>query len=240
MRSINVLAAILITCVVLGAQTPPEPPHRPQPAIRASGEATVTAKPDRVIIDIAVVTEAPTAQAAAAQNATKLDAVLRTLKTAAGAAADIKTVSYSLDPSYRYPKPGSPPEIAGYTARNAVQVTTPELDSAGKIIDAATRAGANNIDRLQFTLKNDQTAQGEALREAAAKARASAEAMAAALGVRLGKVLLAEESGGVQPLARPAFAMARMAESAMAPPTPVSPGTIEVRASVTVTFEIAQ
>ncbi len=241
MRSLTAFFAVLPMCAAAAyAQTLPDPPRLPQPAIRASGEATVTVKPDRVVIDIAVVTEAQTAQAAAAQNATKLDAAMRALKSAAGAAADIRTVSYSLDPNYRYPKPGAPPEIAGYTARNSIEVTTAELDAAGRIIDAATRSGANSIDRLQFTLKNDQEARAQALREAAVKARASADAMASALGVRIVRVLLAEESSGVQPLAKPVFAMARMAESAMAPPTPVTAGTIEIHASVTVTLEIAQ
>ncbi|HVX65665.1 MAG TPA: SIMPL domain-containing protein, partial [Bryobacteraceae bacterium] len=226
----------------LGAAAAQAPaPHPPlPPSKRAAGEATVTARPDRAVIDIAVFTEAPAAQAAAAQNATRLDAVLRAVKTAAGPAADIRTVSYSLDPNYRYPKPGGQPELAGYTARNSIQVTTADLDSAGKIIDAATRSGANSIDRLQFTLKDDAAPRAEALRLAAAKARTASEAIAAALGVRIVRVLLAQEEGGGPEPVQPMFKMARMAESAVQAPTPVAPGTIEVRAGVTLTVEIAQ
>jgi len=240
MRSITVLLAGLgLFAPAVRAQAPTAPPYRPQPSIRATGEATVTAKPDRAILDIAVVAEAQTAQAAAAQNAAKLDAVLRAVKTAAGAAAEVKTASYSLDPNYRYPKPGGQPELAGYTARNSIQVTTAELDAAGRIIDAATRSGANSIERLQFTLKDDLSARVQALREAAAKARAAADAMASALGVKILRVLLVEEEGG-QPPPRPMLAMARMAESVQAPSTPVAPGAIEIRAAVVLTVEIAQ
>jgi uncharacterized protein YggE len=171
------LAWTLILVCLLGvparSQTAQIGPGLP-PSIRTSGEATVTAKPDRAIIDIGVVTQAATAQAAAGQNATRLDAVVRALKAAVGSAAEIKTISYSLEPNYRYPKPGGQAEVAGYTARNTVQVTTPDLSSAGNIIDAATKAGANNVDRLQFTLKDDRAARAEALREAAAKAKAGA------------------------------------------------------------------
>ena len=211
----------------------------PKPSIRTSGEATVTAKPDRAIIDLGVVAQAQTAQAAAAQNATRLDAVLRELKSAAGPGAEIKTTSYSLEPNYRYPKPGGPPEISGYTARNVVEVTSGDLESVGKIIDTVTKSGANTIDRLQFTLKDEQPARAQALREASVKARANADAIAGALGVKIAGILFAEEEAGAMQPPRPMFARAAMAE-AMAAPTPVVAGTLEIHGTVTLTVEITQ
>jgi uncharacterized protein len=234
------IVSVLAACIGY-AQAPAISERRPsRPSIRTSGEATVTAKPDRAIIDLGVVAQAQTAQAAAAQNATRLDAVLREVKSAAGPGAEIKTISYSLDPNYRYPKPGGPPEIAGYTARNVVEVTTDTLDSVGKIIDSATKAGANNIERLQFTLKDEQPAKTRALRDAAAKARANAEAIAGALGVKIAGVLFAEEEAGAPQPIRPMFARAAMAETMAAPPTPVAAGTLEIHGTVTLTVEITQ
>jgi uncharacterized protein YggE len=218
-----------------GAQPTAEP--APRPSIRTTGQATVTAKPDRAIIDVGVVTQAPTAQAAAAQNANQLDAALRQLKQAAGPAAQIKTISYALDPTYRYPREGGQPTISGYTARNVVQVSTDDLAQAGQIIDAATRSGANTIQSLQFTLKNDQEAHAQALREATLRARADADAIAAALGVKILGVLSAEESGAPPP--RPIMMpMARMAEAQA--PTPVASGTVDIQATVTLTVEISR
>jgi len=229
------LAVALFTSVLCAQPAPSE--RGPRPFIRTTGEATVTAKPDRAMIQIGVTTQAQNAQAAGAQNAARLEQVLRQLKSAAGPAAEIKTVSYSLEPDYRYPKPGGQPELAGYTARNVVQVTTPDLEAAGKIIDAATQSGANNIERLVFTLKDDQAARGEALRQATAKARANADAIAAALGVKITRVLSAE-GGGAGP--RPVeFGMPRMATAASMTATPVAPGTIEIHDTVTLTVEIA-
>jgi len=120
------------------------------------------------------------------------------LKQAAGPAAQIKTISYALDPAYRYPREGGQPSITGYTARNVIEVSTDDLAQAGTIIDAATRSGANTIQSLQFTLKNDREAHAQALREATLRARADADAIAAALGVKILAVLSAEE-GGVSP-----------------------------------------
>jgi len=206
--------------------------------MRASGEATVTAQPDRALIDIGVVTQAPNAQAAAAQNVRQLDAVLKELRQAIGAAGTLKTVSYSLQPDYRYPREGGRPTITGYTASNVVQVTLDQIDLTGKVIDAATRSGANTVQRLQFTLKDEQTVQAQALRLAAQKARASAEAIAAGLGVKIVRVLSAEEGGGIVAPVRD-MQMMRMPEAAASAPTPVEPGTLTVRATVAATFEVA-
>jgi uncharacterized protein len=207
------------------------------PLIRVTGEATVKAKPDQARIDIGVVTESKNAQDAASQNAAKLDAVLAELRKVLGAGADIKTVSYSLAPVYQYPREGGAPRLTGYTATNVIQVTTNELTQVGKIIDTATQSSANRIQSLQFTLKDEQVVYLQALREATAKARATAEALAAALGVKIVRVLRAEEEGHT---ARPLYAEGVQARAAAAPvQTPVEPGTIEVRGTVTLTVEIA-
>ena len=71
-------------------------------SIRVSGDAQVTAKPDRVLIDIGVTTHADRSSDAAAQNARETDAVLAAVKKNAGPTAVLKTVNYSLSPAYRY------------------------------------------------------------------------------------------------------------------------------------------
>ena len=78
----------------------------------------------------------------------------------------------------------------------------------------------------------------QALREAATKAKAKTEAIAAAAGSEDFRVLFAEEGG---PVVRPVFAAMEMAQAKAADvQTPVEPGTIEVRATVTLTVEVGQ
>jgi uncharacterized protein YggE len=186
-----------------------------------------------------VVTQAATGQAASSQNAQKVDAVLSQLKKLLGQGAEIKTLSYSLSPNYRYPKEGGEPTISGYTASNTIQVKTGDLPQVGKLIDAATQSGANSVQSLRFTLKDEQAALSQALREAALKARAKADALASALKVRIVRVVQVDEGG--QPM-RPMFAEAMMARTAVESkaPTPVEPGTVEVQAMVSLIVEIAQ
>jgi uncharacterized protein YggE len=209
-----------------------------RPTIRVSGDATVTVKPDEAEINIGVLTQADTAQAAATQNAQKQDAVISELKKMLGASADIKTIGYSVSPNYRYPKEGGQPTISGYTASNIVQVKTMNLAQVGKLIDLATQSGANNIQSLRFVLKDDSVARAQALREASTKARAKAETIASALGLKIQKVLRVEEGGST---IRPAFEMGSgdgMALRAQAAPTPIETGSIEVRAMITLTVEV--
>jgi uncharacterized protein YggE len=52
------------------------------------------------------------------------------------------------------------------------------LASVGRLIDAATGSGANTVQHLRFTLKDDQAVQLQALAAAASKAQAKAQAMA--------------------------------------------------------------
>jgi uncharacterized protein YggE len=206
--------------------------------IRASGEATVHAKPDRVQISIGVVTQAPTAQAASAQNATQTSAVLDAVKRGLGSSGEIKTSGYSISPQYQYTN-GRPPKITGYQASNTVLTTVNDLSLTGKVIDAANEAGANDITGISFSLRDDNAIRAQALAEAALKARSAAEAIAKALNVHIVAVLEADTTEA--PIVRPmnkAFAM--MAEGAPPPraPTPIEPGDLDVRASVTVSFEV--
>ena len=211
-----------------------------KPVIRVGGESTVHAKPDQAELMLGVVTQASTGQAAASQNAQKQDAVIAALRKTLGSGAEIKTIGYSLNPNYKYPKEGGQPTISGYTASNTVQVKINDLTLVGKVIDAATQSGANTVDALRFKLKDEKAAQNQALREAAAEAKAKAEAIAAALAVKIVRVLSVDESGQApRPIYMEGFAMkARVADAAAQ--TPVEAGTIDIQASVTVSFEISQ
>jgi uncharacterized protein YggE len=207
------------------------------PAVTAAGEAVINAEPNQAEIDIGVITQARSAPEAGRENAERLARVMAALKKLLGKGDELKTVSYSLQPNYRYLKDGKP-EITGYTASNVLRATTGDLAGVGKLIDAAMQAGANTIHRMAFTLKDEQAAQVEALRLAVDKAKAKAEAMAATLGLKVTRILAVNENDrAVRPIIMPLARGAQMEAMASAP-TPVEAGTIEVRSSVTLTGEL--
>src|SRR6202521_4515222 len=96
------LVAVVLACAVGAAPVrAQQTPLSPVSSIRVTGDAKVTARPDRVQIDIGVTTRAAQSQDAASQNARQVDAVLAAVRKATPAAV-LKTVSYSLSPTYQY------------------------------------------------------------------------------------------------------------------------------------------
>lgn len=233
------LKLLLLTSIALPflahAQDARSPMRRQ--VVRATGEASLTAKPDQARLSAGVITHAATAEEAVQQNATQTTAVLDALKKVVGANGEIKTSNYSVSPQYKYEQ-GHSPEIDGYQASNTVEVTLNDLTLVGKVIDSAGHAGSNNINSISFTLKNDQAVRAKAIAEATKQARANAEAIAQALNVRVVGVASAEtvEPGGNPRPMTPMFSM--MGRQAMAAPTPVETGTLDIHATVSVTLEV--
>jgi uncharacterized protein YggE len=125
-----------------------------------------------------------------------------------------------------------------YNAANTISVRLQNLPLVGPVIDAGLKAGANQLEGVQFGLRNDLPARQEALKHAVEEARGKAQTMAEALHVNLGEVLEASEAGiSVVDRVEP-FAASR-AMVAAAPETPVSPGQIQVNANVTIRYRIS-
>lgn len=231
------LTIFLLAASALHAQQPADK-SRP-PSITVNGEATIAAEPDQAEIDIGVTTQARTAPEASRENAERLARVLAAVKKLLSRSDEVKTSGYALNPQYRYPQ-GGKPEIVGYNANNILRIKTAQLDDVGKMIDAAMAAGANNINRLAFTLKDEEAARLNALRQASAKAKAKAEAIAASLGLKILRISSVNEGErSFQPILRQ-MPMARGEALAARAPTPVEPGTVDVRSTVTMTVEVGE
>jgi uncharacterized protein YggE len=200
-------------------------------SVRAIGEGSISVQPDVARVSLGVVTQADTAGQAASENATRASAVIDQLRALLGSGAEIRTASYSLTPNYGYQSGGAPAAIVGFTATNIVEALVADLSLIGRVIDTGIQAGANRVDSLRLTLNDEEPSRAQALRQAGQKARARAEAIAAGVGVRLGQVISAEEgvSYGVIPLD---------ARATTAATTPIQPGSLEVRANVTLEIEI--
>lgn len=199
------------------------------------GEGIVSAKPDQVRIQIGVTTQAPTANEAGQQNAKQSAAVIAELKQQLGNGAEFQTMNYSLYPTYRTQRDGSKPTIAGYQANNTVEVKLNDVAQAGKAIDFATKSGANQIQGVNFSIRDEQKLRGEALAKAATQARANVQALAGAVGLRVIRLLKVEDGEPIRVIPMRRMEMMKAQDAAQ---TPVEPGEIEVRATVTITAEV--
>lgn len=203
--------------------------------VLVAGDAIVQAQPDTAILVISVVTQSKNALSAQQDNATKSERVVRAVKAAAGTGAEVKTSGYSLTPQRVY-KENMPPTITGYEARNSVTVTMNDLQRVGAVIDAAALAGANNIDSVSFTLRQDRPAQDQALADATREAVGKAQTIAQALGGRVVRIVEVQEDGvRPRPLVENTYARDAMVSQAS---TPIEVGTLEITSRVQLIAEI--
>ena len=202
--------------------------------VSVTGDSIVHAQPDTAILTVSVVTQGRNALEAQQDNANRSDAVVKALKSAAGAGAEVKTSGYNLQPIRVY-KEGQPPTITGYEARNSVTVTMSDLTRVGAVIDATAQAGSNDISGISFTLRKDRPARDQALTEATREALSKAQVIATALGGRLVRIVEVQEEG-VQP-PRPIYQEFQM-KTMSAASTPIEVGTLDITSRVQLVAEI--
>jgi uncharacterized protein YggE len=232
----KIFFAALLACAV--SQVNGQPITSPLSSIRVTGDATVTAKPERAQIDVGVLTQEKQSQNAATQNAKQIEIMLAALHRLLGPDADIKTINYTLSPDYQYRPIGGKASVSSYTAMNVVRVTVDELDKVGAVIDTATQAGANHVESVRFTVRDPQVLHSQAIREAALKAKTNADALAAALNLKILRTLTVEETG--EPSAgTPDMSIMDGREAAGPAPTPIQSGSFVVTANVALTVEVA-
>ncbi|MHB8381949.1 MAG: SIMPL domain-containing protein [Candidatus Binataceae bacterium] len=201
--------------------------------VSGSGEASVP--PDDAILDFAIETHAQTAAEAAQRNATLATKVMEALKSRLAGNGELSTGGYSLNPDYRQHPGDNNATIIGYNAQNSIRVETGTLGLVGTLIDSAIAAGANRINYLNFTVKNNVKARSQAITAAAHDAQSQAQALAAALGVKLGGVLKASTEAEIRPMPMMRAMNVSMAANVA---TPVEAGQVTVPASVTLTYAI--
>jgi uncharacterized protein YggE len=204
--------------------------------LSVAAEGLSEGRPDMAIINLGVTTEGQTAAAALAENARRMTALTAALRRAGVAERDIQTSNVSVYPQQVYVE-GQAPRITGYQANNTVTAKVRRVDNTGRVIDAAVGAGGNTVNGVSFAYQNPDEQLDAARRDAIQEARRRAELYANALNLRVHRIVAVTEAGGFQPPMVP-MAMERMQSADGAASTPIAPGQIETRVSVSVTFEL--
>lgn len=205
--------------------------------VMVGGDSIVQAQPDTAIITISVVTQGRRAIEAQQENAAKTEAVVRALKAAAGAGAEVKTSGYNLQPMRVY-KEGQPPTITGFEARNSVTVTMKELNKVGAVIDASAQAGSNEISGIGFTLLQDRQAKDRALSEATQEAMSKARVIAQALGGRVVRIVEVQEEGFIQRPPQPLYRLEAAQAARDMASTPIEVGSLDITSKVQLIAEV--
>jgi len=209
--------------------------------ITVVGDAQAKIAPDTAVITFSVVTQSSQALTAQQDNARKSEVVKAAVETiGAGAKPEIKTSEYNLSPQQDYSS--DRPKISGYEVRNTVSVSISDLTQVGAVIDAATKAGANSVEGIQFVLRESSPAQGDALALATRQAMTKAEAIAQSLNGKIVRVVESIEGGAPIVPERNEYgssnSMMNMAPAKPVYNTPVQAGSLNVRSQVVLVVEV--
>ncbi|HEX2110038.1 MAG TPA: SIMPL domain-containing protein [Gaiellaceae bacterium] len=196
--------------------------------ITVTGTHVVRAAPDAAEWSFGVRARAASARAALRAAAARSRTILAALRAAGVARDDIQTESVSL---YPHLDEGTG-ELDGFQAASSVRVVVRSLGRVGAVVDAATRAGANEVFGPELTTSNRDALYRQALERAYDDARAKADMLARTTGLSLGRPLAVVEGAGRGDGDDPLVARAEAAAMDLA----IEPGLNELSASVTVTF----
>jgi uncharacterized protein YggE len=234
------LSVCLLTILALALPSQAALLKNDETKIIISGKGVVKAEPDVAYVTVGVERTEKTATEAQRIAAQKMNNIQGSLKKMGIKDNKIETTRVSLQPSYQYEK--GKRTLVGYTARNQIKVTIDKLDDVGKIIDNSISAGATNVYNISFSIKDESLPKQVALKKAFENARdkAKAEVIASAAGLTLKKIKSIQESGAR--IIRPVSGVRAMQanEMAAAPETPITPGKVEIRGSLTVVYECTQ
>lgn len=241
--AIAVICAVAVTLTVLAASRPQIVVAAPTalspstatftPGVFASGDATVSKKPDLALLTVGVESLKPTASAAQSDLASKAAKLIAKAKSLGIADKDINTSGYSVSPNYS----GSNSTIDGYRASEQISLKWHNVDTVGAALDAMVQQGGATSVYVGFGLASPKVAQAEARALAIADAKSKAQAMADAAGVKLGQLMRVTDLSYGGPVNYGSFGME--AKAAPGAPTQIPVGQLDVSVTVEVDFEIA-
>ncbi len=210
--------------------------------ITVTGQGIAKKAPDMAVITLTVLREGETARAALDANNSAMGSVLSAMEADGIAEKDLQTSGFSIQPRYSTPssdkKQPQAPEIVGYQVSNTLSVRIHDLSKVGDILDQSVSLGVNQGGNILFTNEDPSQAMSEARKGAMADAISKAKALTDAAGVSLGPISrITEQTSSPRPVPMMRATLAKSGDQSY---VPVASGNSEFRASVTVTWEIAQ
>ncbi|MFO7966580.1 MAG: SIMPL domain-containing protein [Archaeoglobaceae archaeon] len=214
--------------------------------LHVAGSGEVNVDPDQVVISLGVSITKDSAEEAREECANRTSQVIDALKDVGITDDQVETERFSLYADRDYIREEDRSKVVGYRAVNTIKITSNDTDKAADLIDTAVQKGANDVDRVTFTLQ-DSTREGmreEAVKKAVQDAKTEAQHVAQEVGVQLGSpVKIDVTSTGYQPY-QPRYSMASEtpvpvatpAPTAAGPTTPIQEGKVTVTADIHIIY----
>ena len=182
------IALVLLSVAAANAE-PPRCTSTTGRSVTVNGSASLRLAPDRVSFSVGVETLAAGVSEAFKANSSKVNAVVAALKAKGVESTEIQTSN--LEVTSRDPE-GK--KLAGFRVTNMVTVTREDPSKVGELLQAAVRAGANEVGSLRFFVAEPGRLQSRGLDLAFQAARAKAEALAGYAKKGLGEAVCISET----------------------------------------------
>lgn len=196
--------------------------------LKVNGRGSVDAAPDMAILSAGVVTESKNAQNAQNQNDIIINNIIAALLRLGIPREDIRTQTYSIFPEYDYVE--GKQILKGYRATHILEIRLDDIDKVGAALSTVIENGANQINGVEFTIKDSAKYYNRALRLAIADAEGKAEAISRTIKATLDIVPcnIVEQSTSFTPLTQQ--------ETMKLTAAVVMPGRLEISASIEAEF----
>jgi uncharacterized protein len=208
--------------------------------LSVDGSGSVMVRPDVASLSVSVSRSAARSAVALSAANRRVGAIVAGIRAAGVPKAGIQTNSIDVSRgTVRVGPPGHKHRVRRYTATESLSITS-TTSIVGRVIDAATRAGADSINGPDFSFSDPSAGAVAATNAALADARRRANAAAASLGYHVTgvqSVNLNPQSAVVSPVS--AGGAAPPATSTPTTPTNIHPGAEEVDATVAIVYTIA-
>jgi len=211
------------------------------PTLSVRGTAELRRPADRANLSIAVQTEHADPGRALELNNEAVRRVIDAIKGAGLIDSEFETGRFFVRPTYsrrpRTPAEDWKPQIIGYEVSNALTVRTLKLPLVGAIVEAANKAGANNVSVTGFDLADPTSHRKDAIKLATRQAIDEASTLAIAAHLRLVRIVrITLDSADPRPSEMAFTAGARMAADGAGPP--IMAGDVTITATVHIVYEI--
>jgi uncharacterized protein YggE len=201
--------------------------------VTVQGVGEVTVKPDMATINIGVETEDKDAAFAQSSNARLMDAVSKAIKELGVKEDELQTSQYNIYKSRNY---GDESQEEFFVVTNTLTVTVNDISKVGAIIDASSKAGANKINSINFSVKDESKYYQEALKNAMTSAKGKATTIMSTFGKKPSLPYTVSEASYYGGAVRANYAMdMAMEKSAVA--TPIEAGDLTITANVSVQYD---
>ena len=214
------------------------PEFQDRVTIEGTGKVTVT--PDIAVVNVGIIIEKTTVEAAQTESTEKMNDIIAVLKKDYQIEErDIKTSQYQINPSYDWSNDRR--TIIGYSVSQTVEVKVRDFEKIGEIISMAGSKGSNSVSGPSFTIDDPEVYKEEARAKAIDQAKEKAKTLANQVGINLGPIVNFSENGAV-PVYDNYYAKSMDTAVGMGGAGEISPsieaGSQEVSMTVSISYEI--